>query len=266
MFEAFILGFIQGLGEFLPISSSGHLVVAPWLFGFEDPGLGFSVALHLGTLVAVFAYFRSDIWLLVKGFFHSLSPRTRDMQNNIYQKLAWLIIIASIPAGLIGKFLESAAESKLRSPLLVVVTMSTFGIVLYVADQVGKKAKNLDKVSKQDALLIGISQALALIPGVSRSGSTMTAGLALGLKRADAARFSFLMSIPVILGAGVLKIQDFGKGVTGPELLVGFITAAVVGFLSIKFLLQYLTRHNFNLFVWYRLAFAAFVLIVYFAR
>lgn len=266
MFEAFILGLVQGLGEFLPISSSAHLIVTPWLFGWEDPGLGFNIALHWGTLLAVVVYFRNDIWLLARGFVHSLFKSTRDFQNNIYQKLSWLIVLASIPAALIGKLLENQAEQAFRSPLLIAFTMLGFGIILAFADRFGKKLKNLDHIKPIHALLVGCSQALALIPGVSRSGATMTTGLALGFKRADAARFSFLMAIPITFGAGLLKIKDFHTGVSTAELAVGFVTAAIVGFLSIRFLLRLLAKKDFTLFVWYRIAFAVVILIVYFVR
>lgn len=266
IFHAFVLGLVQGLGEFLPISSSAHLIVTPWLFGWEDHGLGFDVALHWGTLLAVVIYFRADIVLLAKGFLHSLSQRTRDIQNNIYQKLAWLIIIASIPAAVIGKLLEQYAEQAFRSPLLIAGTMLGFGVVLALADRFGKKIRNLDHIKPIHALLIGCSQALALVPGVSRSGSTMTAGLALGFKRADAARFSFLMSIPITFGAGLLKMGDLESGVAPIEFLVGMGTAAVVGFLSIRYLLKLLARKDFTMFVWYRIGFAILITLVYFVR
>jgi undecaprenyl-diphosphatase len=266
IFQAFVLGLVQGLGEFLPISSSAHLIIAPWLFGWQDPGLGFDVALHWGTLVAVVAYFRGDIWLLAKGFWHSLFKATRDLQNNIYQKLSWLLVIASIPGAIIGKLLESQAESAFRNPLLIVFTMSAMGLLLLVVDSRSKKIKDLAHISKLDALWVGLSQALAIIPGVSRSGSTMTAGLLLGFKRADIAKFSFLMSIPIIFGAGILKVNEFGDGVTSLQLMVGFVTAAVSGFLSIKYLLSYLVKHDFKIFVWYRLIFAGLILLVYLYR
>lgn len=266
MFHAFILGLVQGLGEFLPISSSAHLIITPWLFKWPDPGLGFDVALHWGTLVAVVIYFRNDIWLLIKGFFHSLLPSTRDLKNNIYQKLSWLLIIASVPGAVIGKLLEEKAETAFRNPLLIALTMAMFGLVLLIIDRLSKRVKNLDHITKLDAFIIGCSQALAIIPGVSRSGSTMTTALGLGFKRADAARFSFLMSIPIIFGAGALKLKDFHQGVTNGELVVGFLTAAIVGFICIKFLLQYLAKKDYTLFVWYRLAFAAVILVVYFIR
>lgn len=266
MFEAFVLGVVQGLGEFLPISSSAHLIITPWLFGWEDPGLGFDLALHWGTLLAVILYFRTDVWNIARGFFHSLLPSTRDLKNNIYQKLSWLLIIASIPGAIIGKLLEEQAETIFRSPLLIVFTMSGLGVVLYAADKFAKKAKNLDKITPLNALLVGLSQAFAIIPGVSRSGSTITTGLLLGFKRADAARFSFLMSIPIIFGAGLLKVGDIGPGVTFPELGIGFVSAAISGFLAIKYMLKYLANSDYKIFVWYRLAFAALVLIVYLVR
>jgi undecaprenyl-diphosphatase len=236
------------------------------LFGWQDPGLGFDVALHWGTLVAVVAYFRGDIWLLAKGFWHSLFKATRDLQNNIYQKLSWLLVIASIPGAIIGKLLESQAESAFRNPLLIVFTMSAMGLLLLVVDSRSKKIKDLAHISKLDALWVGLSQALAIIPGVSRSGSTMTAGLLLGFKRADIAKFSFLISIPITFGAGLLKIGDFGDGVTANQLVAGFVTATVSGFLAIKYLLSYLAKHDFKIFVWYRLVFAGLILAVYLYR
>jgi undecaprenyl-diphosphatase len=266
MLQAFVLGLIQGLTEFLPISSSGHLVLVPWFSNWTDPGLGFSVALHWGTLVAVLFYFRNDVWLIIKGFVHSLFKSTRDLENNVYQKLSWLIILASIPAAIIGKLLEDYAESTFRNPILIAVTLSVFGLVLLLADVFGEKVKNLSHIKWLDALIVGFSQALALIPGVSRSGATMTAGLFLGFKRADAARFSFLMSIPVIFGAGLAHITHFNDGVTTGQLVVGFLAAAVSGFLSIKYLLSFLANRSFKVFVWYRFGLTAVIIAVYLLR
>lgn len=265
IFQAFVLGLVQGLGEFLPISSSAHLIITPWLFDWPDPGLGFDVALHWGTLLAVLAYFWQDVWLLIRGFWHSLFKVTRDSAN-IYQKLSWLLIIASVPGAIFGYLLESKAEHAFRSPLLIAVTLSSFAIILLVADFLGRKTKNLDRITGLNALIIGIGQALAVIPGVSRSGATIATGLGLGFKREDAARFSFLMSIPIILGAGLVALKDGIGGVTVGELAVGFVTAAVFGFLSIKYLLRYISRHDYKIFVWYRLALAVLILIVFFAR
>lgn len=266
IFQSFILGAVQGLTEFLPISSSAHLIVTPWFFDWPDPGLGFNVALHWGTLLAVLAYFWQDILLIIKGFWHSLFKSSRDLKSNIYQKLAWLLIIASVPGAIIGKLLESKAETVFRNPLLIAITISVFALIIWYADVVGAKQKNLDRVTWLDSLILGLAQALAIIPGVSRSGSTIGTGLFLGFKRADAARFSFLMSIPIIFGAGLLKFKDFGAGVSSGELIVGFLSSALFGFLSIKYLLRYLAKHDFKIFVWYRLALAALILIVLFVR
>jgi len=261
-----VLGMVQGLGEFLPISSSAHLIIAPWLFKWDDPGLGFDVALHWGTLLAVLVYFRNDLFLIIRGFWHSLFASTRDLKNNIYQKLAWLLLLASVPGAIIGKLLEQKAETAFRNPLLIALTLSIFALVIFTVDRLGKKSKNLDRITWLDAIWVGLSQALAIIPGVSRSGSTMGMGLFLGFKREDAARFSFLMSVPIIFGAGILKVKDFHTGVTTQDLVVGFISAAIFGFLSIKYLLKYLAKHDFKVFVWYRLIMAALILAVLYFR
>ncbi|MBL8030142.1 MAG: undecaprenyl-diphosphatase UppP [Candidatus Doudnabacteria bacterium] len=266
IFQAFILGMVQGLGEFLPISSSAHLVITPWLFNWKDPGLGFDLALHWGTLLAVLVYFRTDIRDLIRGFWHSLFKSTRNFENNIYQKLSWLLILASVPGAVIGKLLEEHAEKTFRNPLLIAFTLSIFGFIIYAVDYLGKKQKNLDRITRKDALLVGLSQALAIVPGVSRSGSTMAMGLLLGFKRADAARFSFLMSAPIIFGAGLVKAGEFGAGVSYGPLIVGFISAAIFGFLSIKYLLKFLASHDFKVFAFYRLIVAALILIVYLIR
>ncbi len=255
-----ILGIVQGLTEFLPISSSAHLYLVPEFFGWRDPGLGFDVALHWGTLLAVILFFRKDLINLTRGFWHSLFRSTRDFGNNIYQKLSWYLIVASIPGAIVGKLLEEKAETVFRSPLLVAATLSAFGILLYFVDRYGKNSKNLDRTSFMDALLIGASQALAIVPGVSRSGSTIAAGRALGLTRGDAARFSFLMSVPIIFGAGLVKANEFHTGVTTAELISGFTAAALSGFFAIKYLLRYLSSHNFNIFVWYRIILAVMVI------
>ena len=264
--HAFVLGTVQGLGEFLPISSSAHLMIVPWLFKWPDPGLGFDVALHLGTLLAVLVYFRQDVWLLIDGFWHSLFRSTRDLRNSVFQRLSWLLLVASVPGAVIGKLLEDQAEIAFRSPLVIAATLSGFGLILLAADLCGRKRKELNRIRWLDALLIGCSQALAIIPGVSRSGSTIAAGLGLGLKRQDAARFSFLMSIPIIFGAGLVKIRHLTDGVTHAALAVGFVAAAVFGFLSIKYLLRYVANHNFRAFVWYRIALTALIMIVFFRR
>lgn len=262
VFQAMVLGVVQGLGEFLPISSSAHLVLAPWLFGWRDPGLAFDVALHWGTLLAVVVYFQRDLRLLAWGFWGSLFRSTRDLRNNFHQRLVWLLAIASVPGAIVGKFFEEQAENAFRNPLLIAATLGGFGVILWIADKYGRKVTKLEGTHWWEALLIGCSQALAVIPGVSRSGSTIAAGLGLGFQRTDAARFSFLMSIPIIFGAGLVKIRHLGGDVGHAALAVGFCASAIAGFLSIRFLLRYVATRNFNIFVWYRLALTALIVTV----
>ncbi len=266
LFQAFILGMVQGLGEFLPISSSAHLILVPWLFNWSDQGLAFDIALHWGTLLAVVTYFRLDIWHLAKGFIHSLQKSTRDLQNNLYQKLSWLIILATIPAAILGKIFEHQVETAFRNPVLIAITLAVVGIILYLADKYGSKLQNLNNTSWTNALVIGLAQAVAIVPGISRSGATMIAGLFQGLKREDAARFSFLMSVPIIFGAGLLKIPDIAEIENLAPVLVGFASSAIFGFLSIKFLLKYITQRGFGIFTWYRLALAVILIVVYYLR
>ena len=266
IFQALVLGIVQGATEFLPISSSAHLILVPWLFGWQDPGLGFDVMLHWGTLVAVLVYFQHDWRLLIRGFWHSLFRSTRDLQNNLYQRMAWLLVIASVPGAVVGKVFEEYAENTFRNPILIAATVGGFGLILLIADRWGARQKKLDGIRWWDALLIGCSQALAIIPGVSRSGSTIAAGLGLGFQREDAARFSFLMSTPIIFGAGLVKVGHLGQDVDLASLAVGFLSSAVFGFLSIRYLLRYISKHDFKIFVWYRLALAVVILIVLLMR
>jgi len=262
IFQAFILGMVQGLGEFLPISSSAHLILVPWLLGWNDPGLAFDVMLHLGTLAAVLVYFRNDVRLLIAGFLRSLSGSTRDLRNDLNQKMAWLLVVASVPGAVIGKLLEEQAQTAFRNPLYIAIALAGFGLILLLADRVGRKERNIMEVRWRDAILIGVSQALAIIPGVSRSGSSIAAGLGLGFTREDAARFSFLMSIPIIFGAGLAHVGHLSSDVGWVALLAGFVSSAVFGFLSIRYLLRYVTRNSFNIFVWYRLSLAVLVITV----
>ncbi len=266
LFQAFGLGAVQGLGEFLPISSSAHLIITPWLFGWQDQGLAFDIALHWGTLLAVVTYFRKDLWHLILGFLHTLSTKTRDFENNIYQKLSWLIILATIPAAIIGKLFEHQVETAFRNPLLIAITMSVVGVILWLADKYGSKIKDLTKMKYGNAILIGLAQAVAIVPGISRSGGTIIAGLSQGFTRQDAAKFSFLMSVPIILGAGVLKLPEIFTMENHLEVLVGFLSSAVFGFLAIKYLLRYISNRSFAVFTWYRLVLAAVIVIVYFLR
>lgn len=252
--HALILGIVQGLGEFLPISSSAHLVLVPWLFGWEDPGLTFDVALHMGTLLAVVLYFWKDWVKLIKA---ALS-RGASKDKRIF----WYLVVATIPGALFGLALEKKAETVFRSPLLIGIMMIVMGTILYLADK-KREIRKINTMTLKEAIWIGLSQALAIIPGVSRSGSTMTVARFLTLTREDAARFSFLMSTPIILGAGVLKLRHLTMASINLPFSVGVISSFVVGILSISFLLRYLKNNSFGLFVGYR--FVIGVIVIAFA-
>ena len=262
--EAIVLGVVQGLAEFLPISSSGHLILVPWLLRWPPHGLTFDLALHLGTSVALLGYFWRD-WL---GLGTAVVRGVGDVKVRASHewKLAWLILLGCIPAGIIGVLFEDAIESRFREPPLIALMLIAFGLILLVADLVGKRERPLEKVSLVDTLTIGGAQVLALMPGVSRSGITMTAGLFRGLDRGSAARFSFLLSAPITVAAALYKLRVLVKEpLTGSEavvFLVGIVTAAIVGALAIGFLLRFLQRQPVNIFVWYRVAFGLLVLVL----
>ncbi|MDD3487252.1 MAG: undecaprenyl-diphosphatase UppP [Candidatus Moranbacteria bacterium] len=270
IFHAILLGLVQGAGEFLPISSSAHLVLMPWFFHFPDPGLSFDVALHLGTLVAVILYFWRD-WLEILRL--AFLPKVQssellrlNLQGQYNKKILYFLIIATIPGAVFGYFLESYAETVFRSPLLIAFTLTALGLILYLVDRYHVHRKTIENMTWRDSLWIGLSQAGAIIPGVSRSGATITAGLFLGLNRESAARFSFLLSTPIILGAALVKLPHlFAAGFDAP-LIVGMITAAASGYISIKYLLCWIQRASYAVFFWYRIALAAVIIAVYFAR
>lgn len=252
--QAAVLGLVQGVGEFLPISSSAHLILTPWFFGWPDPGLSFDVALHVGTLVAVVLYFWRDwVELIKKGLGAPASSEGR---------LFWYIVLASVPGAFAGLLLEKKAETTFRNPLLIGIMLMAMGLLLLYVDRRGRRRYDLDQVGWVESLGIGVSQALAIIPGVSRSGITMSAGLALGLTREATARFSFLLSTPIIAGAGLLQLRHLlgSPGALNAAFFTGVFVSALTGFLSIRFLLDYLRRHSFVLFVWYRLLLGALVI------
>lgn len=251
--QAVILGIVQGLGEFLPISSSAHLVLIPWLVGWQDPGLTFDVALHMGTLLAVVLYFWRDWMGLFKG---AIRPKP-----SYERRMFWYLVIATIPGAAIGLALESKAETVFRNPLLIGVMLIIMGILLYVADR-RRQLRTMDTMTLFDAILIGLSQALAIIPGVSRSGSTMTVARWLSLTREDAAKFSFLMSTPIIMGAGLLSIRHLHLTDINTAFIVGVITSFIIGILSISFLLRYLKTSDFKIFVGYRFLLGLAVILI----
>lgn len=258
--QAVLLGIIQGLSEFLPISSSGHLVLAPWLFGFSDPGLAFDVALHMGTLVAVVLFFWRD-WLNV---FHIRRDMPEYSLENPHMLL--LLVVATIPGILAGVMLEKEAETIFRHPLIVASTLVVFGGLLFFADRFGRQHRSFGTLSMRDALVIGCSQALAIVPGVSRSGITITAALFRGLDRVSAARFSFLLSTPIIFGAAVSHASDFVAIGWNPIFFAGIVSSAVSGYFAIAGLLRFVGRVSYRVFFWYRLGLSLLITIFFFSE
>lgn len=259
LLQAIVLGLVQGLGEFLPISSSGHLVLTPWFFGWEDFGLSFNVALHFGTLVAVIWYFWRD-WIRIfkEAFAGGL--------KKIHRSLLFYIAIATIPGVLAGVFLEEYAATVFRHPPLIAGTLIVFGWLLFWADKQLKDKKTIQDITWKMALLVGLAQAIAIVPGVSRSGITIVAALFLGVNRKDSARFSFLLATPIILGASVYKFSDFVATGLDVYSLVGILVAAVSGYLAIAGLIKFVEKVSYKVFFWYRLALALLIILLFFVR
>ena len=263
--QAIILGLTQGVTEFAPVSSSGHLILVPWLFNWSilnDPNLNktFDVALHVGTLVGALIYFRADVWRYLKAFGQSVRARSITTTD---QRLAWALVIGTIPGAAAGALFEDAIQNRLGEPWLIAVMLAVFGVVLYVVDLRAPINKGIEDMTVARGGILGLAQALALQPGVSRSGVTMTAGRLMGLNREAAARFSFLLAMPIIAGAGLFKGYDLvqtGFQGYGSQFFWGFVSSAVSGFLVIWGLLKYLRGHDFKIFMIYRLAVAALVL------
>jgi undecaprenyl-diphosphatase len=258
VYQAIVLGIVQGLTEFLPVSSSGHLILIPWLLKWqEDPGLAFDVVLHLGSLLALLVFYWRE-WLEMAM---SLVNGNRDQR-----RLLLLLIVASVPGAIIGVLLEKEAETIFRSPILIAVTLAILGLLLWAADAIGSKKRKIGDLTFVDAILIGLSQALAIIPGVSRSGATITTARLLGIERADAANFSFLMATPIIAGAGLHEAHHaFQAGLT-PQLGWGFAASAVFSLIAIVWLLNYVRTHSYRSFAIYRIALAVLVVAVALAR
>jgi len=259
VFQALVLGIIQGLSEFLPISSSAHLALAPWIFHWPDPGLAFDVALHFGTLVAVLWYFWAEWIALLIAAKDIVAKRRIETAN---ERRVLYLIIATIPGALAGLAFEKQAESTFRDPRLVAVALIVMGILLWLIDRYAARDRPLATMRWTDALLTGIAQMFAIIPGVSRSGSTITAGRALRFTREDAAVFSFLMSMPIIAAAAVLKMPQAirEQGLSAP-MIVGVLASAVSGWLAISILLRVVSRHSYGVFAAYRVVLGAAVFI-----
>ena len=265
IFQAIVFGIIQGLGEFLPISSSAHLVIFPWLFSFPDPGLAFDVALHFGTLIAVILFFWKD-WLKIIALAFGFSDKVKpSLVINYPQNTLWLLVIATVPGALVGYLLENQAETIFRAPLLIAGALILAGLALYWLDKVGKKNINFEKISPKSALLIGLSQAVAIIPGISRSGATISTALALGFDRTSAARFSFLMSAPIIFGATILKFSDLTSNFNLTQ-FIAILFSALSGLIAIAGLLKFIERTSYKIFFWYRLLFSFLIILFYFWR
>lgn len=260
LFDAVFLGIIQGVTEVLPISSSGHLVLVPWFFHFEDPGLSFDVALHVGTLVAIIAYFWADVLSIIKSFLKTL--KTRQIKN-FNDRLPYFVLLATVPGVIAGFFLNDLAEKAFRSPLLIALTTSFFGLILIWAENSAKN-KPFEKNTTKTSLITGIAQAVAIIPGTSRSGITMSAGMFQDFTRESAAKFSFLISIPIIAGAGLVEVRKIpAQDFTTTIFWAGLVSAIVASFISVKFLMSFVKSHKLNIFAYYRFALAALIVIYY---
>jgi len=264
--QAAILGAIQGLTEFVPISSSAHLLILRWLFGWEGKDVAFDAVIHLGTLAALLLFFWRDWHEMVRAYLSttrfakaSRAVKDRSVAPQANAMLLWPVVFACVPAGLAGILFEDTVNESFRTkPLLTGSVLILMGLLLLAADRIGRKNRPMYSVRTRDWLIVGIAQALAFVPGVSRSGITITAGLFCGLEREASARFSFLLGAPIIFGAGIWELRKvLSHGLSGAEilpLLVGFLTATLVGFFCVKFLIGYLRNHSADLFVWYRVA------------
>jgi undecaprenyl-diphosphatase len=258
--QALLLGIVQGLTEFLPVSSSAHLILARAFFGFDGDkfGMAFDVACPVGTLIAVLIYFRREVARMIAAV-----PRLFDRADP-EARLIWLIVVGTIPAVVVGLLFKSQIEDHLRTPAVAAAMLALGAVLLLVAERTGSKTRTEGSLTLAEALLIGCAQAAALVPGVSRSGATITVALILGLRRAEAARFIFLLAIPAILGAAASeapKLLKAGLGDTASLFLIGVVSSGVVGFIAVKYFIRYLASHSLDAFAWYRLALAATVVV-----
>ena len=266
--QALIMGLVQGLTEFLPVSSSGHLVLVPWLFGWTDPfinSVAFTVILHMGTLVALLAFFWRDWVTLIPAGLAAI--RDRSLKGDPDRKMAFLLVVATIPAVLVGPIFESKLEDLVREPARIALMLCVGAAILWLADRWGSRQRDETSLTFRESLGIGVAQVVALVPGISRSGVSISAGLFLGLNREAAARFSFLMATPVIGGAGIWEARKFLTNEAGPSpemnvIVIGFVAALISGFLAVRFMLEFLKRQPLTGFVVYRVVAAILVFIV----
>ncbi|MEJ7798021.1 MAG: undecaprenyl-diphosphate phosphatase [Solirubrobacteraceae bacterium] len=265
LLQAIVLGIVQGLTEFLPISSSGHLRIVPAFLGWEDPGAAFTAVIQLGTMAAVVLYFRNDLLRIARAWLRSL--RDPDARSELDARIGWYLILGTIPISIFGLAFQDQIENGARNLYIIGTTLIVLGIVLLIAEKVSRRERDLTTLTRRDAIVIGFSQALALVPGVSRSGATITAGLFLGFDRVAAARFSFLLSIPAVVLSGLFEFRHVldgsaegsaGLGATAVATLLAFIS----GYASIAFLLRFLTTHTTGVFVAYRVVLGVLVLVL----
>jgi undecaprenyl-diphosphatase len=265
LLEAIVLGLVQGLTEFLPISSSAHQRIIPAFFGWEDPGAAFTAVTQLGTEAAVLIFFRRDLWAVATTWVRSLrDPRLRGSPA---ARLGWYLIVATIPIGILGFTFEHQIETGARNLWLIATVLIVFALVLGYADRRGRHEREIHELSPRDGILIGLAQSLSLIPGVSRSGATMSAGLLLGLQRPAAARFAFLLAVPAVVASGLFELEGILSGEEGSDepfayVAIATVIAFVVGYAAIAWFLRYLAHHSVRLFVVYRVVLGSVVLVL----
>jgi undecaprenyl-diphosphatase len=261
-FQAIVLGIVQGLTEFLPVSSTGHLRIVPAFAGWEDPGAAFTAVTQLGTMTAVLIYFRADLWRIATAWLAGL--RDPVARRTLDSRLGWYIVIGTIPIGIFGLLFKDAIENEARSLYLIGTTLIVLGFVLAAAERAGRQQRELDTLTTRDGVIIGLAQAGALVPGVSRSGATISAGLFLGLERAAAARYSFLLSVPAVVLSGLFELRKIGEGngASTSATAIATLLAFITGYASIAFLLRFLVRHTVDVFVIYRVVLGAALLIL----
>jgi undecaprenyl-diphosphatase len=263
--QAIVLGIVQGLTEFLPISSTGHLRIVPAFFGWDDPGAAFTAVTQLGTMLAILLYFRHDLWRIVVATLKSVRT-DRWHSPDLDAKVGWYIIVGTIPIGIFGLAFKNVIEDGARSLYVIGIALIVFSFVILRAEASGRQQRKIEEITPRDGITIGIFQAIALIPGVSRSGATISGGLFLGFNRADAARYSFLLSIPAVVLSGLLELKDIGDhthaNAGAVPTAVATILAFVVGYATIEFMLRFVTRHSIGVFCGYRVAMGALVLLL----